>query len=164
MKLEKIINSGIPILCGMLLVVMVGLTFMQVMLRNCFDSGMNWSDEVSQFCMTWLVLFSMIWATKNDQHLNTGLKLHQKLNKKLVYLIDDILALLIGITTARVAYQSAIFAFRAMSYESLSLSWLKMGYVFIAMPISMLGVSYYYLKNFLKNLASLLKKDYVSKG
>jgi TRAP-type C4-dicarboxylate transport system permease small subunit len=159
MKLEKLINFGIPIISGALLVIIVTVTFFQIVLRNCFDFGLPWYDDVSQFSMSWMVLFSTIWVTKNNQHLNTGVKLHQKLNKRSVCLIDGILDLMIAIIAAVVAYQSAIFAFLSMNVESLAIPWLKMGYVFIMLPIAMLGVFYYYLKNFFKKLASLFKRD-----
>jgi TRAP-type C4-dicarboxylate transport system permease small subunit len=159
MRLGKLVNSGIPILCGALLVVIVGLTFLQIVLRNCFSSGMNWSDEISQFCVTWLVLFGSIWASKNNLHLNTGLKIHKKLNGKLIRLIDGILDLILVVVGAVLAYQTTIFTLSALGIESLSLSWVKMGYIFIAMPIAMLGLCYYSLKDFLKNLAWIFKKD-----
>jgi TRAP-type C4-dicarboxylate transport system permease small subunit len=159
MKLDKLINSGIPIICGALLVVIVTVTFMQIVLRNIFDSGLPWYDDVAQFSMSWMVLFSTIWLTKNNQHLNTGMKLHQKLNKRSVCLIDGILGLVIAIIAAVVAYQSAVFTFLSMNVDSMAIPWLKMGYVFAMLPIAMLGVFYYYLKSFFKNLASLFKRD-----
>jgi TRAP-type C4-dicarboxylate transport system permease small subunit len=159
LKLERMVDSVIPVICGVLLVVVVGLIFLQVVLRNCFNLSMNWSDEISQFCLTWLILLGAIWATKNGQHLNTGIKLQRKLNEKLIKMIDGILALVIIIFVAVVAYQGAIFAFSVMGIASLSLPWLKMGCVFIVLPIAMLGVCYYYVKIFFKNLASIFKKD-----
>jgi TRAP-type C4-dicarboxylate transport system permease small subunit len=158
MKL-KIINIGIPVLCGVLLTGIIGLTFGQVVLRNCFNSGMNWSDEVSQFCMTWLVLFGSIWASKNNQHLKTGIKLHQKLNKKLIYLIDGILELLLVIVGVVISYQTAMFTWERFNTTALSLTWMKMGYIFMAMPLAMLGLAYYSLRDFIKNLAGIFKKD-----
>jgi TRAP-type C4-dicarboxylate transport system permease small subunit len=157
MKLGKLVDSGIPILGGILLVAMVTLTFGQIVLRQFFDFSLNWSDEVAQFCMTWLALIGSIWATKNNHHLNTGLKLHQKLNKKLINLIDGILALAIAGFAIVVAYQTAGFAVVAMSAGSLSLPWLKMGYIFIALPIFMLTVAYYYLKGFFENIRRIFK-------
>jgi TRAP-type C4-dicarboxylate transport system permease small subunit len=159
LKLEKLINSGIPILCGTLLFVMVLLTFLQIVLRQFFNYTFNWSDEVAQFCMSWNALFGIIWVTKNGQHLNTGLKLHKKLNIKQIALIDAGLALFISVVSAIVAYHTAIASFSALGTDSLSLGWIKMGYVFFALPLAMLGVCYYYLKSFLKKLASLFKKD-----
>jgi TRAP-type C4-dicarboxylate transport system permease small subunit len=106
-----------------------------------------------------MVLFGSIWATKNNQHLNTGFKLHRKLNERQICLIDSILALIIAICAAVVAYRSAIFSFMSMDFAIVSLSWLKMGYIFISLPLAMLGICYYYLKSFFKNLGIIFKKD-----
>jgi TRAP-type C4-dicarboxylate transport system permease small subunit len=159
MKSEKLINTGISILCGILLFVMVLLTFLQIVLRNIFDTGIPWSDDVSQFSMSWMTLLGSIWLTKNGQHLNTGLKIHQKLNKRQISLIDSLLALLIVGIAAVVTYQTAITSLAAMKVESIALSWLKMGYVYIGLPLFTLTVCYYYLKSFFRNLALILKKD-----
>jgi TRAP-type C4-dicarboxylate transport system permease small subunit len=159
MKSGKFIDNSIPIFTGALLLFIVALTFMQIVLRQFFSFTFNWSDEIAQFCMTWLTLFGSIVATKNDQHLNTGLKLHRKLNKQQICLIDCILTLVIAGSAAVAAYQSATFAFESMNAESLSLPWLKMGYVFIAIPLFMLTVIYYYLKSFFKMLYAFLRMN-----
>jgi TRAP-type C4-dicarboxylate transport system permease small subunit len=158
MKLGKIINIGIPIFGGILLVIMVGVTFLQIVLRNFFDFSFNWSDEVALFSQTWLALFGSIWLTKNNHHLNTGLKIHQKLNPKLIELIDGILALIIAGFAAVVAYQSTVSSFISMHTQSLSIPWLKLGYIFVAMPIFMAAVVYYYLKSFFENITHVFKK------
>jgi TRAP-type C4-dicarboxylate transport system permease small subunit len=159
MKLDKLINIGIPIFGGILLVIMVGVTFLQIVLRNFFDYSLNWSDEVALFSQTWLALFGSIWVTKNNHHLNTGLKIHKKLNEKLVYLIDGLLALVISGFAAVVAYNSAVTVFASMNTSTMSLLWLKLGYIFVAMPIFMLAVVYYYLKSFFENITHVFKKD-----
>jgi TRAP-type C4-dicarboxylate transport system permease small subunit len=159
MKFEKVIDSGIPSLGGMLLLIIVVVTFMQIVLREFFDFSLSWSDDIAQFCMSWLTLAGSIWVTKNNRHLNTGLKLHQKLNKKIICLIDGLLALLIVVIAAVVAYQTALLAFMAMGIESVSLRWLKMGYAYIAVPLFMLAVCYYYLKNFFENISRMFRKD-----
>jgi TRAP-type C4-dicarboxylate transport system permease small subunit len=152
MKVAKIINSGVPIFGGILLSFMVIVTFLKIILREFFDFGLNWSDEIIQFCITWMVLFGSIWATKNGQHLNTGFKLHQKLNNRQVLLIDSVLDLLIAAVAAVIAYTSAIYSFSSMNKESLSITWIKMGYVFIALPLAMMTLCYYHLKSFFKNI------------
>jgi C4-dicarboxylate transporter DctQ subunit len=157
MKLEKLINSGIPILCGVLLFLIVSFTFMQIVCREFFDFSLNWSDELSKFCMMWMVLLGSIWLTKFDQHINTGLKLHEKMNKRLISLIDNILALSTASCVAVVAYQSAIFTFSG--YRAVSLPWLNVAYVYIALPFAMLAMCYYYFKNFFKNLVFIFKKN-----
>jgi C4-dicarboxylate transporter DctQ subunit len=159
MKLSRLLDSGIPIFSGVLLILMITFTFLQIILRELFSYSLNWSDETTQFSMVWMTLFGSIYLTKHDQHINTGLKLHQKLNKRLIGLIDGIMALGIVICAAVVAYQSALFVLITINCESNSLPWLKMGYVYIAVPIFMLTLSYYYLKSFFKNLTLIFKKD-----
>jgi TRAP-type C4-dicarboxylate transport system permease small subunit len=159
MKLSKLIDSGIPIICGVLLLVIVSLTFGQIVLRNFFATGLSWYDDVAQFSMSWMVLFSSVWLTKHHQHLNTGMKLHQKLNKKTVCLIDSLLELGTAIITGVVAYQTAIFALAAMDIDSMALPWLKMGYIFVVLPIAMVGMMYYCLKSFFKNFTLIFKKN-----
>jgi TRAP-type C4-dicarboxylate transport system permease small subunit len=159
MKLEKLVDSGIPIICGALLVGICAITFGQIVLRNVFNTGLMWYDDVSQFFLSWLVLFSTIWLTKNNRHLGTGLKIYQKLNNRQTCLIDGILELMIAIIAAVVVYQSALFAFLVMDIGAVSLPWLKMGCVYIMLPIAMLGVFYYSIKSFFKNLALVFKKD-----
>jgi TRAP-type C4-dicarboxylate transport system permease small subunit len=159
MKAHKLINFGIPFLGGALLLVIVGITFLQIVLREFFDYSFNWSDEVAQFCITWMVLIGSIWVTKNNRHLEVGIKLHKKLNERQVCLIDGILALMFAGISALVAYQSAFFALQQWTMESMSLSWMKMGYVFIALPLFMLTSCYYNLRDFYKNIRLIFKKD-----
>jgi TRAP-type C4-dicarboxylate transport system permease small subunit len=159
MNLERLFNLGIPILSGILLILIVTLNFLQIVLRESFNFSLNWSDEVAQFCMMWMSLFGSIYLTKNNLHLNTGLKLHKKLNKRLICLIDSILALGIAVITAVVAYRSSIFSFKSMNISVVSLPWLKMGYIFIALPIAMMAMCYYNLKNFIINFVFIFKKD-----
>lgn len=159
MKSDKVVDLVIPTICGLLLVLMVSFFFLQIFLREIFNISLSWTDQTSQFCMTWLTFLGSIWCDKNNQQLNTGLKLHKKLNNKMVGLIDGILAIFIAAIVAVVVYQSVIHAFVSMNTESLALPWFKMGYVYIALPLAMLATCYYYLKSFLKNFARVFKKD-----
>jgi TRAP-type C4-dicarboxylate transport system permease small subunit len=158
MKLEKITNNGIPILCAVLLVTIVSLTFLQIILRQFFNYSLTWIDELTQICLSWNVLFGFIWLTKHNQNLNTNIYIHHKLNKQLICLIDGILDFFIIVVTAVVAYRIARFSIVAMGFSTVALSWLKLGYVFVVMPFAMMAVCYYYLKSFFKNILSIFKK------
>jgi TRAP-type C4-dicarboxylate transport system permease small subunit len=157
MKIYKFVNSSIPILCGVMLILIVLFTFWGIVARELFNFTLTWSDEGSKFCMMWMVLLGSIYLTRHGQHINTGIRVHQKLNKRLIGLIDCILALVTVGSSAVVAYQSAIFAFSG--YKAVSLPWFNMVYVYIAVPIFMLTLGYYYLKSFFKNLALIFRKD-----
>jgi TRAP-type C4-dicarboxylate transport system permease small subunit len=158
MKVEKLVNSVIPIICGTLLLIIVIVTFAQIFLRNFFSSGLPWYDEIAQICMTWMVLFGAIWATKNNQHLNTGIKIHRNLDKRQIHLIDGILEFVVAVIIGVVAYRIARFSMMSMDFSIVALPWLKLGYIFIVMPIAMMSICYYYLKNSCKNLVMAFKK------
>jgi TRAP-type C4-dicarboxylate transport system permease small subunit len=159
MKTVKLINSVIPIITGTLLVVIVVCVFLRIVLRNFFNTGLSWSDEITQFAVTWMVLFGAIWATQNNNHLSAGIKLHQKLSGRQMHFIDGILALLIAGVTAVVGYRSALYAFSAMGFSAMSLPWLKMGCVFLAFPLALFVICCFFLKSFFENMALIFKKD-----
>jgi TRAP-type C4-dicarboxylate transport system permease small subunit len=159
MKLERLIKLGIPILCGVLLGAIVSLIFLQVVLRQFFNFSLSWIDEITQICLTWNVLFGFIWATKYGENLNTHIYIHHRFNKRLINLIDGFLDFVIIIVTIVVAYRSARFSVTAMEFSTVSLSWLKLGYVFIVIPLVMLAVCYFYLKSFFKNVLLIYKKN-----
>jgi TRAP-type C4-dicarboxylate transport system permease small subunit len=157
MRIEKLFNFVIPVLCGLFLALIVVLMFSQVVIRGFFNTTLVWSDELSQFCMMWMTLIGSIYLSKYNLHITPGLKVHRKLNKRLVALIDALVALATVGSAAVVAYQSAMFAFSG--YKAISLPWLNMAYVYIAVPLFMLAMGYYYLKNFFENLANVFKRD-----
>jgi TRAP-type C4-dicarboxylate transport system permease small subunit len=159
MKLEKMVNYGIPIFAGLMLVEMVGVTFLQIVSREFFNYSINWSDEITQFCMMWMTFIGAIWVTKHERHINTGVKFHSKLNQRLVFLIDSFLALVIVGIAAVVAYQNVIFSIESMNVDSLAIPGLKMGWVYIVISVFMLAVSYFYTKRFFKDLARVFKKE-----
>jgi C4-dicarboxylate transporter DctQ subunit len=157
MKIEKWFTSFIPILCTVFLALITMFIFLQVVVREFFNSTLAWSDELSQYCMMWMALIGSIYLSKYNLHINTGLKIHQNLNKRLVALIDALVALATVGSAAVVAYQSAMFAFSG--YKAISLPWLNMVFVYVAMPLFMLTMCYYYLKSFFENLVNIFKRD-----
>jgi TRAP-type C4-dicarboxylate transport system permease small subunit len=159
MKLEKIVNYGIPIFAGVMLIEMVGVTFLQIVLREFFDYNFNWSDEITQYCMMWLTFIGSIWVTKYERHISTGIKFQSKLSPRLVSLIDSFLELVIVGVAAVVAYQNTIFSIDSLSMDSTAIPGLKMGWIFIVLPVFMLTVCYYYTKKFFKDLVRVFKKD-----
>ena len=73
-------------------------------------------------------------------------------------MIDGILALVIVCFAAVVAYQTTLFTLMSMSAYSMTVPWLKMGYIFMALPIFMLAVVYYYLKSFFENIVHIFTR------
>ncbi|MFK7866647.1 MAG: TRAP transporter small permease [Alphaproteobacteria bacterium] len=53
----------------LLLAGMVGVTFIQVVLRYVFNSGFFWALEVTSTLFAWLVLFGSSWVVKQGSHI-----------------------------------------------------------------------------------------------
>lgn len=53
--------------------IMLGLVFLNVILRYCFDSGVSFSDEISRFLFVWLTFLGALLALRDHQHLGVDL-------------------------------------------------------------------------------------------
>ncbi|SME88015.1 C4-dicarboxylate transporter, DctQ subunit [Tistlia consotensis] len=48
---------------------MVLITFLQVVLRYCFNEGFVWALELTTYCFAWMVLIGISWGVKVNTHL-----------------------------------------------------------------------------------------------
>lgn len=51
------------------LMIMIGLSFSQVILRNFFDTGITWADPIVRHLVLWVGFIGASIATKDDSHL-----------------------------------------------------------------------------------------------
>lgn len=68
--LEKYLTKIESILVIALLSVMVLLGFIQVVLRNVFQSGIIWADIVLRHLVLWIGFVGALLATTNDRHIS----------------------------------------------------------------------------------------------
>jgi len=69
-KIDDIIAKGEETLLVVLLVSMIGLGFLQVVLRNVFHGGIEWADVFLRHAVLWVGLIGASLATKYEKHLN----------------------------------------------------------------------------------------------
>ena len=67
--LENIINKFEESFLSLLLVGMTILVFVDVILRFGFNTGINWSQEVTLYMMAWFVLFGASYGVKVGAHI-----------------------------------------------------------------------------------------------
>lgn len=60
----------VEVLIVVILIAMVGVTFLQVILRNFFDSGISWAEVGSRNAVLWITFLGAMLATRARQHLN----------------------------------------------------------------------------------------------
>ena len=57
----------------LLMLAMVGLSAGQIVLRNFFDVGFIWTDELLRMMVLWLALAGGIAATRSDKHISINI-------------------------------------------------------------------------------------------
>ena len=70
--MKKFINGifkGIEILITLCLAAMIGLMFMNIIMRYIFNRGFVWSEEIARICFIYLVYLGSIEAAKDNRHL-----------------------------------------------------------------------------------------------
>ncbi|WP_417823503.1 TRAP transporter small permease [Thalassospira lucentensis] len=54
---------------ALLLAAMTSLTFVNVVMRYAFNSGLTWALEITEFLFAWLILFGMSYGVKVGSHI-----------------------------------------------------------------------------------------------
>lgn len=61
------------------------ITFLQVILRNFFHTGITWGDEIARHLVLWIAMFGASLATSDGRHINIEL-LPRFFSERLKYL------------------------------------------------------------------------------
>ena len=86
--------------------IMVILSFLQVLLRNFFNTGILWGDIFLRHLVLWVGFIGASLATREERHINIDI-LTRFISKKLVpfvKIIIDIVAVIICIILAKASY------------------------------------------------------------
>ena len=68
-KIDNAIARAEGWLLIVLLITMIGLAFLQVMLRNFFQSGINWADTFNRHLVLWVGFLGASLAAKQNRHI-----------------------------------------------------------------------------------------------
>ena len=85
--LDRLIASIEKYLLSIMLMVMLFLSFLQVILRDFFNSGIGWSDLLVRYMVLWIGFMGASLATKDNRHLRIDF-LHKVLPKKMVPVVE----------------------------------------------------------------------------
>lgn len=101
-------NAALVILLGSLVFIAVG----QIVLREVFETGLFWADEVIKLIVLWLAMVGSIAATRDNRHIRIDALSHL-LPDRAVDLIRIIVDIFASIVCAVIAWQ----AWRYMQLE-----------------------------------------------
>lgn len=88
--ISKFLNLAIAVCLGLMCILIFG----NVLLRQLFNSGITWAEELSRFLFVWLVFLGAIVALKKNQHIVVDLFI-EKMNPKMTKFFKVVSSLLI---------------------------------------------------------------------
>ena len=109
--LIDLLEDGLLVLT---LAAMILLALSQIILRNLFDTGIEWSDPLLRVLVLWLGLLGAIAATKQDKHITIDLfsRMLPNLGKKIAAIVNNLFSVTICST---ICYYSSQFV--VMEYK-----------------------------------------------
>jgi len=99
-----------------LLIVMVGLAFVQVILRNVFSFGFLWADPFLRYAVLWVGFLGAVLATKEEKHFGVDF-LNRFLPPRVLHIVKtivDLFAATVAFLLMRAAFQ---FLFEAIGAD-----------------------------------------------
>lgn len=95
------------ILVGLLLM-MIGMSVIQIFLRNLFESGISWSDVLVRVLVLWVGLVGAMVASRQNNHITIDI-LNRYLPERIKILASCVIELFTVLICSIAAYYSMVF-------------------------------------------------------
>lgn len=151
--LDRLMSKIEGFLLASVLLTMLFLSFLQVVLRNLFDSGINWGDVFARHLVLWVGFLGATLATREGRHIRIDalIKVLPKKALPIVYLFVNLFCIVVGY----LLFRSAL---KFMLDEKMAATVLFQGfptwYFILIMPVGFAIITFRY---FLKLIEMLLE-------
>lgn len=149
--LKKIWNNLEGSLCVISLVIMLIALTIQVFARFIFSTGTAWSEELSRYCLIWLIFISASYAAQTNSHIRVDMviNLYPKAWRPWVERLSDVIwmAFTIVLAIRGYAYVMGIFS---QNQSGVALH-IKLGWVYLSIPFGYTLMSIRLIENFVKS-------------
>jgi len=130
-----------------LFIVMVVLVFGQVFVRYVLHSSFTWSEELSRFCMVWMVFLSAVIVFNSNNHIMVdALITYVKGVTRTVFLILSKIAVLVFSIFITIGASQFL---PTVSIQTSPANRINMSYVYAVIPISMACIGVLCLRDIL---------------
>jgi TRAP-type C4-dicarboxylate transport system permease small subunit len=68
-KLDKAVSQIEQVCIVVMLSTMIGVTCVQILLRNFFETGLSWGDPLIRYLVLWVGFIGAALATREDRHI-----------------------------------------------------------------------------------------------
>lgn len=142
-KLEKLGRFAEDALLVVLLGGMILLAAAQIILRNAFDTGLVWSDELLRLGVLWVALIGAVAASRDDHHISIDV-LSRFLAPRLKHASSALIALFTAAVCALLAWTSLEFLRESIEFEDVLLGDLPAWWFQAVLPAGFALISWRY--------------------
>lgn len=105
-KIGDLVSKLERFLLSIILITMLGLAALQVILRNLFDSGIEWADVFTRHLVLWIGFFGATLATRERKHIRIDVlsKILPPLVNKVLQVVVTIFCFLVTALLCQAAY------------------------------------------------------------
>lgn len=134
------IHQGLVQIAKVMMIAMVLIVFVQVICRYVFSFSIRWSEEVPLILMVWFGFISMAIGVKKRLHISIELFFNMFPEKvqKVILKVVDLLVTFFGLCMVYYGFKLAMFTMTS----TLAATKLPTGWLYMAIPVSGLLISY----------------------
>ena len=126
-----------------ILIALLFFAFLQVVLRNFFDSGINWGDVFARHLVLWIAFLGATLSTREGRHIRIDAlaKILPKKAQPIVELFISFFCIVVGFLLAKAAYK---FMSDEKMAQTVLFAKVPTWYFITIMPIGFIIITYSY--------------------
>ncbi len=149
-KILDAINALMEYLMGILFLVLVCITFQEVLRRYLFNDPTHWASEASRFLLIWMTFTGACIVTRLVTHLTMGFTIHRFVNKSMSKIIKVCISAAAAVSMIVLTYYSAKVTLLA-GYRPAPMTGIPMYYPWAALPFNGAIMSIYMIAEMIKH-------------
>lgn len=162
MKPLRALSNGIEkiesILVALALLFMIGLAFLQVLLRNLWDTGISWGDPIIRALVLWVGFLGASIATHQEGHIRLDVvsKFLPPKTKRVTECLVHLASAVVCVLLAKAAWD---FVQMEREFETMLVDKIPNWIALIIIPVSFLVIAFRMVLSGLGDFFGLLKHE-----
>ena len=147
---KDFVNLLFKPIISVLFLLMIIITFIQVIFRYVLNSALPWAGEITIFFFIWVIFLGASITLHKGLHIGVDIITNQlrEKNKKIIYIFTNILIIIFCIL---VFFGSIPLVIDNFTQRSPALE-IRLTYVYLSIPFSMIAMSWISLKKILREV------------
>ena len=147
---KDFVNLLFKPIISVLFLLMIIITFIQVIFRYVLNSALPWAGEITIFFFIWVIFLGASITLHKGLHIGVDIITNQlrEKNKKIIYIFTNILIIIFCIL---IFFGSIPLVIDNFTQRSPALE-IRLTYVYLSIPFSMIAMSWISLKKILREV------------